>query len=270
MLGEGFDHPRLSVSAIFRPFRSLAPYVQFVGRVMRVIQENEPDHPDNQGHIVSHIGLNNDARWSEFRDLDLEDQELVHAWVTGGRDGDGDGNGEPRPRRFDEDMLVDNEILSSFVDQAYLDPTDDRVLDEMLDREVAPGVKLGDLVNRDQLRKTLLDKQTSASPDAPTPIPVSPQRRRKAARTRLNQRVGAVVNRVLDDLDLPRNGREVAKVVPGPMQANVQVLTRLLNKAVTGAVGDTRGDASADQLESAFHRLDELGDRVREELARKL
>lgn len=25
MLGEGFDHPRLSVAAVFRPFRSLAP-----------------------------------------------------------------------------------------------------------------------------------------------------------------------------------------------------------------------------------------------------
>ncbi len=35
MLGEGFDHPKLSVAAIFRPFRSLAPYIQFVGRVLR-------------------------------------------------------------------------------------------------------------------------------------------------------------------------------------------------------------------------------------------
>ena len=34
MLGEGFDHPKLSVAAIFRPFRSLAPYIQFVGRIL--------------------------------------------------------------------------------------------------------------------------------------------------------------------------------------------------------------------------------------------
>jgi DNA repair protein RadD len=34
MLGEGFDHPQLSVAAIFRPFRSLSPYIQFVGRAM--------------------------------------------------------------------------------------------------------------------------------------------------------------------------------------------------------------------------------------------
>ena len=74
MLGEGFDHPRLSVAAIFRPFRSLAPYIQFVGRVMRVVVQDEPDHPDNQGFVVSHVGLNNDARWDEFRELDLDDQ----------------------------------------------------------------------------------------------------------------------------------------------------------------------------------------------------
>ena len=61
MLGEGFDHPRLSVAAIFRPFRSLAPYIQFVGRVMRVIIQDAPDNPDNRGYIVSHVGLNNEA-----------------------------------------------------------------------------------------------------------------------------------------------------------------------------------------------------------------
>jgi DNA repair protein RadD len=79
MLGEGFDHPRLSVAAVFRPFRSLAPYIQFVGRVMRVVMQNQPDHPDNQGFVISHVGLNNDARWAEFRELDLDDQALVEA-----------------------------------------------------------------------------------------------------------------------------------------------------------------------------------------------
>lgn len=31
LLGEGADYPNLSVAAIFRPFRNLVPYVQFVG-----------------------------------------------------------------------------------------------------------------------------------------------------------------------------------------------------------------------------------------------
>jgi hypothetical protein len=39
-------------------------------------------------------------------------------------------------------MLVDNEILASFIDQAHLDPTDDRVLEDMLDKRVAPGLQV--------------------------------------------------------------------------------------------------------------------------------
>lgn len=272
MLGEGFDHPRLSVAAIFRPFRSLAPYIQFVGRAMRVVQQNKPDHPDNQGHVVSHVGLNNDARWSEFRELDLEDQELIHEWVTGnGPDVEPpDSDGDPRPRRFDGGMLVDNEVLADFIDQQYLDPTDDRVLEEMLDREFAPGLLVRDITTLDQLRTVLLAKHAAKAADVPTPIPVSPQRRRRAARTRLNQRVGSVANRVLDDLDLSRNGRDLARVVRGPMQSNVQVVTRLLNKAVTNEVGDERGDASADDLTRTFDNLDVIADKVRDDIARRL
>lgn len=35
MLGEGYDHPYLSVAAIFRPFRNALPYEQFVGRILK-------------------------------------------------------------------------------------------------------------------------------------------------------------------------------------------------------------------------------------------
>lgn len=272
MLGEGFDHPRLSVGAIFRPFRSLAPYIQFVGRVMRVVQQSKPDHPDNQGHVVSHVGLNNDERWSEFRELDLDDQELIHGWVTGNEDDTepSDSNSEPRSRRFDGGMLVDNEFLTDFIDQAYLDPNDDRVLEEMLAKEVAPGLTLGDITTLERLRAALLAKQAERPSDVPTAIPVPPQRRRQAARKRLNQRVGSTANRVLDDMGLPRQGRQLAKVVKGPMQPNVQVVTRLLNTAVSAEVGDDRGEASVDDLERAYNKLDTIADEVREDIASRL
>ncbi len=271
MLGEGFDHPRLSVAAIFRPFRSLAPYIQFVGRVMRVVQQNEPDHPNNRGHVVSHVGLNNDERWSEFRELDLEDQELIQGWIAGNDPDPEPGEvGEGRPRRFDNGMLVNNEILASFIDQTYLDPTDDRVLNEFLDKEVAPGLQLRNVTTIDQLRAGLLAQQAARPADVPTPIPVSPQRRRTSARTRLDQRVGSVANRVLDELRLPRAGRQLAKTVRGPMQANIQVVTRLLNKAVSDEVGDERGEASADALQGAFDNLDAIADRVRDQIAKNI
>ena len=41
-LGEGFDHPYLSVAAVFSVFSNLSPFVQFAGRIMRVIKQNSP------------------------------------------------------------------------------------------------------------------------------------------------------------------------------------------------------------------------------------
>lgn len=272
MLGEGFDHPRLSVAAIFRPFRSLAPYIQFVGRVMRVVQQNEPDHPDNQGYVVSHVGLNNDERWAEFRELDLEDQALVHEWVTGSSSEPEEGatEGSGRARRFDNGLLVDSEIVARFIEQAYLDPHDDRVLEEMLDKEVAPGLQLRALTTKEQLRTALLSK-TAAQPVAePLPIPVSPQRRRQSARTRLNERTMSIANRVLQDLGQPRNGYSLMAVARGPRTNNIRVVTRLLNAAVSDALGDSRAEASEADLSRVFSQLDEIADGVRDDIASKL
>ncbi|MFL0177003.1 MULTISPECIES: DEAD/DEAH box helicase [Mycobacteriaceae] len=275
MLGEGFDHPRLSVAAIFRPFRSLAPYIQFVGRVMRVVQDGAPDHPDNQGHIISHVGLNNEERWSEFRELDLDDQALIHAWANGETNGDGnpDGDGAPRARRFDDGMLVDNEILTDFVEHTYLDPADDRVLDQLLDREVAVGIKLGDLIDRGQLRTKLLAQRAATPTPTPTPIPVSPQRQRQSAKTRVNERTRTVANRVLSELGLQHRRYELMAITGGRRQYNSAIVIRRMNSAVNEAVGmpkGSRGEWSAEQLAMILARIDELGDTVRDTVKSQL
>jgi len=45
MLGEGFDHPYLAVAAVFSIFANLSPFVQFVGRIMRVVKQDAPGDP---------------------------------------------------------------------------------------------------------------------------------------------------------------------------------------------------------------------------------
>lgn len=271
MLGEGFDHPRLSVAAIFRPFRSLAPFIQFVGRVMRVVVQNDADHPDNKGFLVSHIGLNNDARWEEFRELDLEDQRLIERWVNGEDEGrDDDEDGESHPRRFDLGVLIDNELISHFVDRAFLDPEDDRVIDELLAQRIGP-LTLGDLVDREELRAKLRERHAEYA-ESPAAIPVTPQRRRVSARTRLRERTGSVAARVLDDLALSRKGREVARALPGagaPV-SNVQYLTLLLNREINDSLGIASGarqTLSANQAEDAVAALDDYADTVRDRIA---
>lgn len=214
---------------------------------MRVVVQDEPDHPDNQAHIVSHVGLNNEARWDEFRELDLDDQELVQSWLRGEGQGDGEGDGEPRSRRFDGGQLVNSEIISNFIDHQFFDPEDDRVLDELLAR--------------------LRQKRDATPAEAPAPIPVSPQRRRQATRKRLAERANSVVMRVLADLGLSRPGREVAwaglGTGPGP---NVQAITKLLNNEIRSFTGKDREDLTADETEVAYQELDKLGDAVRDRI----
>jgi excisionase family DNA binding protein len=272
MLGEGFDHPRLSVAAVFRPFRSLAPYIQFVGRVMRVVIQDAPDHPDNHGLVVSHIGLNNDARWDEFRELDLDDQSLIHDWLTAAPRDDEPEHRTGEPRRFDIGVLVDHELVSHFVDRPFLDPEDDRILDELLARPLGAGLILGDFLGREALRERLRER-LAAMAEQPTLIPVTPQRRRQSARKRLSERTGSVAARVLTDLGLSRAGRDLAKLIGGLPAANVQVVTRLLNLEINSRLGipaAARKSLNADETELAVARLDEFGDAVRDRLRQKL
>ena len=149
-------------------------------------------------------------------------------------------------------MLVDKEILTDFVEQTYLDPTDDRVLDELLERDIAPGVRLGDLIGREQLRERLLAQQAAATPPAPQPIPVSPQRARQSAKSRVNQRTRVVANRILCELGLPHRGHRLMAVTPGTRQPNAVIVIRRMTTAINEDVGmpnGTRGDWSRDQLQ---------------------
>lgn len=79
MLGEGYDHPYLSVAAIFRPFRSLAPYSQFIGRILRKIPTHESSHAyDNIGSVIAHQELNLEPLWKEYQE-ELDFSEMINS-----------------------------------------------------------------------------------------------------------------------------------------------------------------------------------------------
>lgn len=74
MLGEGFDHKYLAVAMVGSIFRNLGPFVQFVGRIMRSVVQDNPAHPANQGIVVFHVGANVARRWEDFRQFSEADQ----------------------------------------------------------------------------------------------------------------------------------------------------------------------------------------------------
>jgi type I site-specific restriction endonuclease len=271
MLGEGFDHPRLSVAAIFRPFRSLSAYIQFIGRIMRVNFENDPQHPDNEGFIISHVGLNNDTRWHDFREIELADQQMFHKLLTSMDSGaefkalGGDAGKGGRARRFDTEMDVVDEIVSHFITQSFLDPNDDRVLETILNQPI-PGTPLTvrDVTDPRKLREQILRNQERLRRQEPEEMFVQPQDERVTLQKRLDERAKSVANRLLRDLGLPRVGRHLGKAFQEVQrQPNHQALIVLMNIAVNESMGipeGSRGKASAEQLKRAYERLDAIGD----------
>lgn len=75
-LGEGFDHPYLTVAAVFSVFNNLSPFVQFVGRIMRIIDPVNTTSPVNQGVVIYHAGANVARRWEDFQQYSEADQDF--------------------------------------------------------------------------------------------------------------------------------------------------------------------------------------------------
>lgn len=69
MLGEGYDHKYLSIAAIFRPFKTLLPYAQFVGRTLRAIESEDGTfiEEDNIAVLVHHKELGLEPLWEFYK-----------------------------------------------------------------------------------------------------------------------------------------------------------------------------------------------------------
>ena len=273
MLGEGFDHPNLSVAAIFQPFRSLSPYVQFVGRVMRVVHQNSSQHPDNQGVVVSHVGLNIDQHWDDFRRIDHGDQELVQSWLEAGYEAPGiDDLGQRR--RLDPDMVVHDEIISHFIEQDYLDPMDDAVIEDLMEEFRRRGIDPDALgLTRDNLRQRVIQARSREDIE-PREIPVTPQRRRQELRRRLDERARTLARRLLDAVGATVSGTNIALVYPEIGSVNnfgavIQIVNCEINNRLDSE-GGMRANIPLERLERVLNQIDDIGDEIQAEMQRRI
>jgi DNA repair protein RadD len=206
MLGEGFNHPPLGVAAIFRPYKTLNPYMQFIGRVIR------RNGKTPVSYIVSHLGLNQLQRFEEFRLFDYEDREFLG-------------------RLFADSGLADEG--SAFVDPSELarsrggDSGDSTPLirelgEQIVDFEsrfVADGVEsalsqFGKLDPRGKeafLRKLGIDPATVNCSVGPADRRLKPVEKRKASRNLLNEKEKSITTDVLKALGLRFYNRDFNK-----------------------------------------------------------
>lgn len=239
-LGEGFDHPLLAVAAVFSIFSNLSPFVQFVGRIMRVIVQNAPGHVMNQGVVVFHAGANIARQWGDFQQYSEADQAYFDQLLPLEGLDPGDPHGEreitPVPRPGDEmEVRAQSEVQ---LEEIHLLEEDEAAAIRLLQER---GIIAGDF---DPARQAL------------QPVPVTRVAQRQAMRDGLDMRVRTEAARLLHQRGINPAGRELDVQRLG--RDNLIVMKAAIDRQVNAAVGRTSRQrheltrSQLDQIDAEF------------------
>jgi excisionase family DNA binding protein len=269
MLGEGFDHPKLSVAAIFRPFRSLAPYIQFVGRILRVVVQNDPTHPDNYGHIVTHVGMNLDEQLKRFKQFENDDQAFWRE-VTGG--------GEPEPPRdvlsgkarmkLREDMVVNNEIVDRVFEEEFTTAEDADIVADLEQKLESLG--LDPALAREVVKQSASAKPQLNGSKAAEPFAVLPMKQWQEGKKRLNEEAKRTANLLLNRCGFAQGGVEIPRKLKPSIGAKnnfvagLQMVNEQLDKRV--GKGRKRAQWTVDEFGMGMRGLPEILDDLTREI----
>jgi superfamily II DNA or RNA helicase len=240
-LGEGFDHPYLSVAAVFSIFANLSPFIQFVGRIMRVIVPDSPGHPLNNGTVIFHAGANIADRWADFRTFSQADQEYFAQLLPI----------EDLPFQRPDDIIERIPVRP--------DAQEMRSEGEVLVAEIPllqdPDVRRAVEVLRD--RGFTADQYQRALETLPR-VPTTRVRERQAARQALDPKVKTEVGRILAERGIRPMGRELDT---RRRRTNFQTLKSAIDRRIADLVGRRPGQrseysrADLDLVEREFDRL---------------
>jgi DNA repair protein RadD len=264
MLGEGYDLGTLSVAAVFRPYRSLSPYIQFVGRILRLANPSASGSPANRVYLVSHVGLNDERWWIDFTNFDRDDQTFFAEYLAGSEtEIEEDGSPRLTLRPF---MRVLEETVDKYVQKAYLKDIDETMVDEFLDTIRSKGFDPSEFGLTEEMVRARLQIATSAQRELiPFSAPVQPQRKKEALRTRVYQEARSIADVVINRLGLKHPGRDLLKYYPGRGPSNGAILITLAQGVQNNRMGISPGErdgASIEQLQSALDASADIADQL--------
>lgn len=251
MLGEGFDHPKLSVAAIFRPFRTLAPYIQFVGRVLRVIVQNNASHPDNYGHVVTHAGMNLDVRLQEFKLFENDDQKFWDSVISGEEPTlpDHVTSGAAR-MRLSEPAVVNYEIAESLIEEDFTTAEDEDLIRELEEKLESLGL------DPSSARDVVLSKTNNRTiSPAAEPFKVLPQKEWEQLKRGLNEQVNRAATLLMNRLEINKAGRDMVKKGV-PAGSNFIACITLINKELKKTNSKGRKEWTAEEFKVAHESLE--------------
>ena len=259
MLGEGFDHSHLSVAAIFRPYRSLAPYIQFVGRIMRVIVQNDPTHPDNLGHVVTHLGMNLDQRLKEFKQFEKDD-EAFWAKVIDGEEPEISSSvraGNTRLSTKESSVVVNGEIIDSLWEEDFTSIEDQQIVADLRERMKLLGLdpsQVEDIVKKSKPGGMI--KRPAAES-----FPIQPQRALEEARKRVSEQGHRLAKILLNHVALDMEGREIPYKYTSlglNGRTNFVAAVMMVNHEINLRLGKDREDCSVEEFKVILDSLDEI------------
>lgn len=222
-LGEGFDHPFLAVAAVFSIFANLSPFVQFVGRIMRVIEQGAPGHVLNHGTVVFHAGANVANRWEDFQQYSEADREFFDQLLPMEDLDFGSANEleiQPEPRDFGDGERFDVRSQTGIQ------------LEEIPLIAEDPGALAALKVLQE---KGYTSDQVKEAYDELEPVPVTRVRQRQAMRDSLDQRVRTEAGRILAERGINPEGRDLDR--PHLGRSNFVVLKAAIDRQVNATVG---------------------------------
>jgi hypothetical protein len=242
-LGEGFDHRFLSIAAAFSVFSSLSPFVQFVGRIMRVIEQNAPGHALNNGVVVFHAGANIARRWEDFQSFTEADQEFFDQLLPIEElDFANAEELEVVPRPGGAKLGSHMEVRSQ---------TDVRLEEIPLtqDEEALAALRL-------LQKKGYTTEQVADAYQTLEPVPVTKARARQAKRSNLDMQTRTAAARILNERGVPVMGKKLDKRHLN--RSNLVVMTSAIARQVNTLVGKNAGErhtftkAELDTIERSF------------------
>jgi DNA repair protein RadD len=258
MLGEGFDHQKLSVAAIFRPFRTLAPYIQFVGRIMRVIVQNDPTHPDNVGHIVTHLGMNLDERLKEFKQFENDDQAFWDKVISGDEPEVPTAVREGATRlTAQERVVVRGEIVESLWEEDFASVEDQQIIEDLRERLKLYGLDPGQA--EEMVKKAQATPLRKRAPSEP--FLIQPQREWEEARKRVYEQAQRLAKLLLNHVELPMTGTELiykytSLNVTG--KNNYVSALMMVNAEINKRLGKERPQANTDEFKKILDSLEDI------------
>ena len=250
-LGEGFDHPYLSVAAVFSVFRELSPFVQFVGRVMRTVDQNSSLSANNQGIVVFHAGSNIARLWDDFQNFSQADQDFFDQMLPMEElDFANHNEIEIDPLDITRDSRA-NTIEIQRQENIMIEEIPLLPVEETIALWKANGVTLDDIISAYELQ----------------PVPTTRQRERQASRKALDDLVKNKVAQILQSRGINQYGHDLDRnhLDKSNFVIVKSAVDRKINEFVGKGIGE-RHDFTRQELDAIRDNLSSLMERAMEEV----